>query len=65
MKKPDQKSQKERLEIALKVFKNPILRLQARRIYEQEMKGCSIFWSEQGKNVEFVGDSCGIEIYEP
>jgi hypothetical protein len=50
-------SPRQRFENALKVLSDPILRLKVRRIWEKEMKGCSVFWDEAEKQVELIGDT--------
>ena len=57
-------SPRQRFETALQVISDPILRLKVRRIWETEMKGCSVFWDEAERQIELVGNTHEIIIRE-
>lgn len=61
-------SQRQRLETALQVIRNPRVRLQIRRIFETEMDGpsqaTSVFWDEQERQIELVANDWEIIIRE-
>jgi hypothetical protein len=57
-------SPRQRFETALKVLSDPILRLKVRRIWETEMKGCSVFWDEAERQIELIENTHEIIIRE-
>ncbi len=60
----DRTAPRQRLEDALKCIRNPRVRLQVRRIYEQEIPTGSIFWDEAERQVELISNDWEIIIRE-
>lgn len=54
----------QRLETALNCIKNARVRLQIRRIYENEIPNASVFWDVDERQVEFIANDWEIIIRE-
>lgn len=57
-------SPRQRLETALNCIGNARVRLQIRRIFENEIPNASVFWDEKERQVEFVANDWEIVIRE-
>ena len=57
-------SPRQSLEMALECIRNARVRLQIRRIFESEIPTGSVFWDEQERQVELIGNDWEIIIRE-
>ena len=64
MTEKEPKIPRKRLEMALKLIKEPLSRLIIRRIWESEFRYASIFWDEDKEEVEFITDNLSIVFTE-